>query len=89
MHRIIFMIMLTSMILSCATSSGQFEVIDAYGRVYSSGEIARQLQNEFRLEHKPKILLLLTESVGNIKFEEQLKIVKGINAETYQYIYVI
>jgi hypothetical protein len=90
MLRLILTTILAALVLSCSGHRPNgFEIIDSYGEVYTSNHISNRLGKEYGLEKNPKMLLLLTDSLDRTTFGDQLNILSRVNAETYQYIYVI
>jgi len=47
------------------------------------------IKKEYGLDENPKLILLATSNSDLDKFKSQLKIIKEIDAEKFQYLYVI
>ena len=91
MRRTILAAILALLVLSCAncTRSHEIKVTDSHGKAYRLSDISTQLREEYGLEKNPIIMVLLTNELDDSRFNEQLNILNKLNAEAYQYIYVV
>jgi hypothetical protein len=91
MRKVVLAFVLGSLLLSCARNEdiAQFEIIDSHGKIYSSVDITNKIKKEYQLDNSPKMILLLTNSLENSVFEQQMNIIEELNAEDYEYIQVV
>ena len=79
----------SSLVASQDISSSNFTFYDSYGRTYEIDTASSQVQEEYQLENKPIIIIVATNSTNQKQFIEQMKVIEDINAEVFQYMYVV
>jgi hypothetical protein len=70
-------------------NSSNFTFYDSYGRMYEIDTASSQVRKEYQLENKPIIIIIATNSTNQRKFIEQMKVIEKVNAEEFQYLYVL
>ena len=91
MNRVIFILTVLFFVFSCASTKNKqdFEISNSHGQIYSSKNIFDDLKKEYSLERNPVMLILLTDKLDNNEYLIQKQILSRVNAETYEYIYVV
>jgi hypothetical protein len=91
MLRIIVTVFIAVFVLSCTgdVQLRPIQITDAHGEVYESSNISMQLRKQYALVENPVMVLLLANELDNDRFVEQLSVLSAVNAEVYQYIYVV
>ena len=89
--RTIVIILFFISLFACAYNGNSEEITfsDAYGKHYSSSTMGAVIKKEYDLDEKPKLILLATSNSDLEEFKSQLRIIKEIDAEKFQYLYVI
>jgi len=90
MRTIVIILFLISL-FACAHNGNSEEITfsDSHGKHYSSNTVGAIIKKEYDLNEKPKLLLLATSNSNLEAFKSQLRIIKEIDAEKFQYLYVI
>ena len=91
MTRIFLFIAVLFLNSSCVSveQSQAFIIYSSTGEVYLSNSISKDLRKRYSLQANPALLILLTDTLENKDFRAQLNVLGQVNAETYEYIYVI
>ncbi len=89
--RTTIIILLFISLFACAHKGNSEKIVfyDSYGKYYSSDTVGAKIKKEYGLNEKPKLILLATSNSNLEEFKSQLRIIKEINAEKYQYLYVM
>lgn len=89
--RTIVIVLFFISLFACAHNRNSEEItfFDAYGKRYSSNTVGAVIKKEYDLNEKPKLILLATSNSDLEEFKSQLRIIKEIDAEKFQYLYVI
>ncbi len=89
--RTIVIILFFISLFACAHNGNSKEITfsDSHGKHYSSSTVGSTIKKEYDLNEKPKLILLATSNSDLEEFKSQLRIIKEIDAEKFQYLYVI
>lgn len=89
--RAILLILSFVFLFACAHSGNVEGIVfsDSHGENYNSGTMGAKIKKVYGLDESPRLILLATKSAELEEFKSQLKIIKGIDAEKFQYLYVI
>ena len=83
------LVLLLSSSCSSMCVSKEFSFYDSHGVLYRSNSAGSDVKNEYQLERNPKIILLATLSTREIKYQEQISVIQKLDAEKYQYMFVL
>jgi hypothetical protein len=91
MLRVILTVLITFLVSSCTNGAQphDIQITDSYGEAYELTNISMQLKKQYALEKNPITLVLLTNKLDGSRFVKQLSVLNAVNAEIYQYIYVV
>ena len=91
MLRIILTVFVAFLVLSCTSGShlNDIQITDSHGKAYELSNVSVQLKKQYALEKIPIMLVLLTNELDDSRYVEQLSVLSTVNAEIYQYIYVV
>lgn len=90
MRNIVTILFLLSL-FSCASNSNFEKTVffDSKGKHYNSTTAGREIKKEYDLYEAPKLILLATSNSNLENFKLQLEIIHKIDAEQYQYLYIL
>jgi hypothetical protein len=83
----VFFVLLTGCANNVTSESIGF--YDAYGKQYQSIFAPSDIRNEFGLSREPRIVIIATSTTANEKYLKQLSIVSRVDAEEFEYLYVV
>ena len=89
--RTIIKVLFIISLIGCSQSSVSEIVMfsDSHGKYYRSDTVGGIIKNEYGLNENLSLILLATSNSDSEEFKSQLKIIKEIDAEEFQYLYVI
>lgn len=89
MKKIIFTLILLSIVSTINAQKMNFDFFDASGKKYNSETFSEQLGKEYKTNFNEQIILLLTPNKNDTTYLRQEKILTKIDAEELQIIYVV